>query len=65
MISAVGDGETANEELYFCVDGGGTRSRGRLFNREGRVLADAEDGKPDVLSEIAKMKAPAVAASKE
>jgi glucosamine kinase len=40
----VGDGETANEALYFCVDGGGTRSRGRLFDREGRTLADAEDG---------------------
>jgi glucosamine kinase len=40
----VGDGETANEELYFCVDGGGTRSRGRLVDREGHALADAEDG---------------------
>lgn len=40
----MGEGETANDELYFCVDGGGTRSRGRLFDREGRVLADAEDG---------------------
>jgi glucosamine kinase len=33
-----------NEALYFCVDGGGTGSRGRLFDREGHVLADAQDG---------------------
>jgi glucosamine kinase len=40
----VADDETANEALYFCVDGGGTRSRGRLFDHEGRILADADEG---------------------
>ncbi len=44
MSSALGDGGAAGEKLYFCVDGGGTRSRGRLFDRDGRVLADAEEG---------------------
>lgn len=32
------------EPLTFCVDGGGTRSRGRLVDREGRALAFAESG---------------------
>jgi glucosamine kinase len=31
-------------ELYFCVDGGGTKSRGRLYDAEGAALADAIDG---------------------
>ncbi|HEY1722396.1 MAG TPA: BadF/BadG/BcrA/BcrD ATPase family protein [Magnetospirillaceae bacterium] len=28
----------------FCIDGGGTKSRGRLFGADGRVLAEGEDG---------------------
>jgi len=31
-------------ELYFCVDGGGTRSRGRLLDAEGIALAEATSG---------------------
>ena len=31
-------------ELFFCVDGGGTRSRGRLVDAEGRALAEATGG---------------------
>jgi glucosamine kinase len=34
----------AQVELFFCVDGGGTRSRGRLFDVEGRTLAEAAGG---------------------
>ncbi len=30
--------------LFFCVDGGGTRSRGRLTDAEGVALASAVDG---------------------
>ena len=32
------------EAITFCIDGGGTRSRGRLVDREGRPLAFAESG---------------------
>lgn len=35
---------TGKKELYFCVDGGGTKSRGRLVDIEGNVLADAIGG---------------------
>jgi len=31
-------------ELYFCVDGGGTRSRGRLLDGRGGALAEAAAG---------------------
>ncbi|MBV9273369.1 MAG: hypothetical protein JO333_05710, partial [Verrucomicrobia bacterium] len=31
-------------ELYFCVDGGGSRSRGRFIDIEGTVLAEANAG---------------------
>jgi glucosamine kinase len=30
--------------LYFCVDAGGTRSRARVIDREGRFLAEAASG---------------------
>src|SRR4029077_9622738 len=30
--------------LYFCVDAGGTRSRARIIDREGRFLAEAASG---------------------
>lgn len=30
--------------LYFCVDAGGTRSRARIIDREGRFLAEASSG---------------------
>src|ERR1700688_4340736 len=33
-----------NGELYFCVDGGGTRSRGRLLDARGTALAEAAAG---------------------
>src|SRR5271170_1168289 len=36
--------EAGNGELYFCVDGGGTRSRGRLLDAQGRALAEAAAG---------------------
>lgn len=32
------------KRIYFCVDAGGTRSRGRLYDASGAVLADAEGG---------------------
>ena len=35
---------TTGTELYFCVDGGGTRSRGRVLDAEGRTLAEASGG---------------------
>jgi glucosamine kinase len=31
-------------ELYFCVDGGGSRSRGRFIDIEGTVFAEARGG---------------------
>ncbi|MBV9561961.1 MAG: hypothetical protein JOY90_16170 [Bradyrhizobium sp.] len=31
-------------ELYFCVEGGGSRSRGRFVDGQGRALADASGG---------------------
>ena len=36
--------EAEKGELYFCVDGGGTRSRGRLFDAQGSALAEAAAG---------------------
>src|SRR5271155_702481 len=33
-----------NGQFYFCVDGGGTRSRGRLLDAQGRALAEAAAG---------------------
>jgi len=43
-----GDGsntiEAGKGELYFCVDGGGTRSRGWLLDPQGRSLAEATCG---------------------
>ncbi|HLW90597.1 MAG TPA: BadF/BadG/BcrA/BcrD ATPase family protein [Roseiarcus sp.] len=36
--------ETPADELYFCVDGGGSRSRGRLLNFQGGTLAEAAAG---------------------
>src|SRR5579862_2737908 len=36
--------EARESELYFCVDGGGSRSRGRLLNFEGATLAEAAAG---------------------
>jgi glucosamine kinase len=36
--------ETGGSELYFCVDGGGTRCRARLLDPEGRTLAEADGG---------------------
>ena len=35
---------TTGAELYFCVDGGGTRSRGCVLDAEGRTLAEASGG---------------------
>jgi glucosamine kinase len=32
------------DQLFFCVDGGGTRCRGRLYDREGKILAQAMGG---------------------
>jgi glucosamine kinase len=32
------------DELFFCVDGGGTRSRARLLDRNGKVLAETNGG---------------------
>jgi glucosamine kinase len=36
--------EAGKGELFFCVDGGGTRSRGRLVDVEGHALAEAAGG---------------------
>jgi glucosamine kinase len=36
--------QAAPGELYFCVDGGGSRSRGRFVDIEGTVLAEANGG---------------------
>jgi glucosamine kinase len=36
--------ETGEGELYFCVDGGGTRCRARLSDAEGNSLAEADGG---------------------
>lgn len=35
---------TREAGLFFCVDGGGSRSRARLLDREGRALAEATSG---------------------
>ena len=35
---------TRENELYFCVDGGGTRSRARLQDADGKALAEAVGG---------------------
>ena len=35
---------TTGAELYFCVDGGGTRSRARLLDAGGAILAEATGG---------------------
>src|SRR5947209_2821165 len=31
-------------ELYFCIDGGGTRSRARVVDHDGQTLAEAAAG---------------------
>jgi glucosamine kinase len=36
--------EAPRDELYFCVDGGGSRSRGRFFDPQGRAIAEAAAG---------------------
>ena len=36
--------QAGKNELYFCVDGGGSRSRGRFVDSEGTVLAEAKGG---------------------
>jgi hypothetical protein len=36
--------QAAKGELYFCVDGGGSRSRGRFVGIEGTVFAEANGG---------------------
>ncbi|MGO9755425.1 MAG: BadF/BadG/BcrA/BcrD ATPase family protein [Roseiarcus sp.] len=36
--------EPGEPALYFCVDGGGSRSRGGLFDAEGKALAEAAAG---------------------
>ena len=36
--------ETDRAPLYFCVDAGATRSRGRLYDASGRPIASAEAG---------------------
>jgi len=36
--------EVGKDELYFCVDGGGSRSRGRFVDIEGTVFAEAKGG---------------------
>jgi glucosamine kinase len=36
--------QTGKGELCFCVDGGGSRSRGRLVDIEGTALAEANGG---------------------
>jgi hypothetical protein len=33
-----------NSELYFCMDGDGSRSRGRCFDIEERTLAEETEG---------------------
>jgi glucosamine kinase len=35
---------TTGAELYFCVDGGGSQSRGRLLDGQGATLAEAKSG---------------------
>jgi N-acetylglucosamine kinase-like BadF-type ATPase len=47
--------EAGKGELYFCVDGGGTRSRGWLLDPQGRSLAEAAGGpcKPSTNFELA------------
>ncbi len=36
--------QTPSQSLFLCVDGGGTRSRGRLLNRDGGRLAQSASG---------------------
>ncbi len=36
--------QAKNSELYFCMDGGASRSRGRFLDIEGRTLAEAMEG---------------------
>ncbi|MBV8967859.1 MAG: hypothetical protein JO331_02225 [Verrucomicrobia bacterium] len=36
--------QAENGELYFCVDGGGSRSQGRFVDVEGAVFAEASGG---------------------
>jgi len=36
--------QAENGELYFCVDGGGSRSQGRFVDIEGTVFAEADGG---------------------
>jgi glucosamine kinase len=43
-VAALAEVATLGNEFYFCVDGGGTKSRGRLFDAEGAALADAIGG---------------------
>ena len=42
-----------NTTLIFCIDGGGTKTRGRLFSRDGAVLAEAVAGPCNVSSDPA------------
>lgn len=41
-------------ELIFCVDAGGTRSRGRIVARDGAVLAEAEGGACNPTTDLAR-----------
>jgi len=48
-MHGAGDGE-----LYFCVDGGGTRSRGRLLDAQERALAEAAAGPCNPSTDLAR-----------
>lgn len=39
-----GEAATRGDKIYFCVDAGATRSRGRLYDAAGAALATAEAG---------------------
>ncbi|HEV7909691.1 MAG TPA: hypothetical protein VGP28_01060, partial [Methylocella sp.] len=43
-----------NGELYFCVDGGGTRSRGSLLDAQGTALAAAAAGPCNPSTDLAR-----------